>query len=47
MTGHLGATKVDLWQGRQQDLFRKYAKKRDAAMKAIKDALLEFKGDLE
>jgi hypothetical protein len=42
-----GSTKVIIWQGRQQDLFRKYASKRKQAQNAIIASLNELKESLE
>jgi len=36
----------EIWSGRQQDLFSKYAAKRKKAMAAIEANLLEFKSKL-
>ena len=43
---HIGATKLKIWTGRQQDLFRKYASKRSQSIAAIVSALEEMKEDL-
>ena len=47
VSAHVGATNVKLWEGRQQDLFRKYASKRTKSIEDIKIALTEFKEDME
>ena len=47
MTAVIGGTEATVWQGRQQDLFRKYAQKRSQAMNMIVHHLNELKEDLE
>jgi len=42
---HVGATKIKIWEGRQQDLFRKYASKRSQSIAAIVSTLEEMKED--
>jgi len=39
--------KLQVWQGRQQDLFRKYASKRTSAMKQIVSGLEDLKQDFD
>jgi hypothetical protein len=43
----MGGTKVKVWEGRQQDLFRKYAAKRSRAQAEIVQSLNDLKEDLE
>ena len=40
-----GGQKVDIWSGRQQDLFRKYATKRDKSIAEMKRNLSEYRAD--
>ena len=40
-----GGTKVKVWEGRQQDLFRKYASKRKKTREIIINSLNELKED--
>eukprot|EP00554_Chaetoceros_debilis_P007193 CAMPEP_0194074226 /NCGR_PEP_ID=MMETSP0149-20130528/1404_1 /TAXON_ID=122233 /ORGANISM="Chaetoceros debilis, Strain MM31A-1" /LENGTH=73 /DNA_ID=CAMNT_0038754363 /DNA_START=147 /DNA_END=368 /DNA_ORIENTATION=+ len=43
----IGGSKVKIWTGKQQDLFRKYGAKRSATIELIKQNLSELKEDLE
>lgn len=42
-----GGTTIKVWEGRQQDLFRKYASKRKKAQEIIIQNLQELKEDFE
>ena len=42
----MGSTKVKVWEGRQQDLFRKYAAKRQQTQEKIINNLNELKEDM-
>ena len=46
VTAHIGSTSVVVWQGRQQDLFSKYADRRAQAMEEMKSSLMELKDDV-
>ena len=46
ITAKIGSTVVKVWEGRQQDLFRKYASKRKQAQDKIIANLDELKNDL-
>lgn len=46
ITARIGSTAVKVWEGRQQDLFRKYTAKRKLAQEAIISNLNEMKEDL-
>lgn len=43
----VNGTKLDVWSGRQQDLFRKYASKRQASIAAIQQNLEDLKEDFD
>mmetsp|Transcript_34266 Transcript_34266/g.52616 ORF Transcript_34266/g.52616 Transcript_34266/m.52616 type:complete len:84 (-) Transcript_34266:282-533(-) len=43
----MGAQSVPVWSGRQQSLFRKYAKERKKAISAIKTNLEDLKTTLD
>lgn len=42
----MGATKVNIWEGSQKKLFRKYAKDRTKSIQQIEGALEELKEDM-
>ncbi len=46
ISARIGSTVVKVWEGRQQDLFRKYASKREQARSTIIQNLNEMKEDL-
>lgn len=43
----VGKTKVKIWEGRQQDLFRKYSSKRSTSIQQIVANLNDLKEDFE
>jgi protein subunit release factor A len=47
VSASVGGTNVEIWSGRQQDLFSKYAKKRKAAMDTMKRNLVDLKEEFE
>lgn len=46
VSAEFGGQKVTIWSGRQQDLFRKNAAKRERSMAEIKRNLSEFQEDV-
>jgi hypothetical protein len=46
VTADVGGKPVEIWSGRQQDLFRKYASKRSKALEEMKKSLLDLKANL-
>jgi hypothetical protein len=46
ITADVGGKPVEIWSGRQQDLFRKYAAKRSKALEQMKKSLLDLKANL-
>lgn len=42
VTAEYGRQKFDIWSGRQQDLFRKNAAKREKSIAEIKQNLMDF-----
>ena len=47
MTAQIGSSSVEIWSGRQQDLFSKYRAKRSQTMETIKANLIMLKDDLD
>jgi hypothetical protein len=47
VSGEVNGQKLDIWSGRQQSLFRKYAKERTQSIAAIKAALEDLKEDFQ
>lgn len=43
VSASVDGTKVEVWSGRQQDLFRKYGAKRQKAMETMKNNLNDLK----
>jgi hypothetical protein len=47
VSASVDGTNVEVWSGRQQDLFSKYATKRKAAMDTMKNNLADLKEEFE
>jgi len=47
VSASMGSTNVEVWSGRQQDLFRKYATKRKQAMDTMKHNLTDLKEEFD
>jgi hypothetical protein len=46
VTADVDGKSIEIWSGRQQDLFRKYASKRSKCVEQMKKSLLDLKSNL-